>query len=167
MIEQRSPSGWNEERGQRLLSELDSRTKEEWVTAVEVAGLDQDGRAMVTVLVGLLARSRDRLPGIHLAPAIRVSYGDPMEFEWDREKAAHNLVKHGVSFHAAASVFGDPLAITYSDPDHSEDEDRFLTFGHSSEGNLLVVSHTDRGELTRIMSARRASRKERKLYEEG
>jgi len=94
-------------------------------------------------------------------------YRNPMEFEWDPEKAARNLVKHGVSFPEAATVFGDPLAITYSDPDHSEDEDRFLTFGHSSEGHLLVVSHTDRGELTRIMSARRASRKERKLYEEG
>jgi uncharacterized DUF497 family protein len=66
-----------------------------------------------------------------------------------------------------ATAFGDPLAITYSDPDHSEDEDRFLTFGHSSAGNLLVVSHTDRGRRTRIISARRATRKERKLYEEG
>jgi uncharacterized DUF497 family protein len=75
--------------------------------------------------------------------------------------------KHGVAFPEAATVFGDPLAITYSDPDHSEDEDRFLTFGHSSEGHLLVVSHTDRGRRTRIISARRATRKERKLYEEG
>jgi uncharacterized DUF497 family protein len=55
-----------------------------------------------------------------------------MEFEWDPEKATHNLAKHGVAFPDAATVFGDPLAITYSDPDHSDDEDRFLTFGHSS-----------------------------------
>jgi len=90
-----------------------------------------------------------------------------MEFEWEPEKAARNLAKHGVSFHEAGTVFGDPLAITFSDPDHSEEEDCFLTFGHSSEGHLLVVSHTDRGEFTRIISARRATRKERKLYEEG
>jgi uncharacterized protein len=90
-----------------------------------------------------------------------------MDFEWDPEKAAANLAKHGVAFPEAATVFGDPLAITYSDPDHSDDEDRFLTFGHSSEGHLLIVSHTDRGRHTRIISARRATRKERKLYEEG
>ena len=74
---------------------------------------------------------------------------------------------HGVSFHEAATVFGDPLAITYDDPDHSEDEDRFLTFGHSALGRLLVVSHTDREDRTRIISARTATRKERKQYEEG
>lgn len=90
-----------------------------------------------------------------------------MEFEWDPEKAVRNLAKHGVSFHEAASVFADPMAITYPDPDHSDDEERFLTFGHSNEGRLLVVSHTDRGERTRIISARRATRRERKIYEEG
>jgi uncharacterized DUF497 family protein len=89
-----------------------------------------------------------------------------MEFEWDPEKAAINLAKHGVTFPDAATVFGDPQAITYSDPDHSDDEDRFLTFGHSSDGHLLIISHTDRDDRTRIISARRATRKERKLYEE-
>ena len=89
-----------------------------------------------------------------------------MEFEWAPEKATSNLAKHGVAFPEAATVFGDPLAITYSDPDHSEDEDRFLTFGHSCEGHLLVVSHTDRGIRARMISARRVTRKERKLYEE-
>lgn len=89
-----------------------------------------------------------------------------MEFEWDTDKAARNRDKHGVSFEEAATVFGDPLAITYDDPDHSDVEDRYLTFGHSSQGILLVVSHTDRDERTRIISARRASRKERKQYEE-
>jgi uncharacterized protein len=107
------------------------------------------------------------LPGFALARSVGSGYADLMEFEWDPEKAAANLAKHGVAFPEAATVFGDPLAITYSDPDHSDDEDRFLTFGHSSEGHLLVVSHTDRGERTRIISARRATRKERKLYEEG
>ena len=90
-----------------------------------------------------------------------------MEFEWDPDKAARNLAKHGVSFQEAATVFGDPLAMTYGDPDHSEDEDRFLTFGHSSAGRLLVVSHTDRDDRTRIISARTATRKERMQYEEG
>jgi uncharacterized DUF497 family protein len=92
-----------------------------------------------------------------------------MDFEWDPAKAASNLAKHKVSFHEAATVFGDPAAITFSDPDQSEDEDRFLTFGHSVGGHLVlvVVSHTDRGDRTRIISARRAIRKERKLYEEG
>jgi uncharacterized DUF497 family protein len=90
-----------------------------------------------------------------------------MEFEWDPDKAARHLAKHGVPFAEAATVFGDPLAVTYFDPDHSDEEDRFLTFGHSSEGHLLVVSHTDRDDRTRIISARRATRKERKQYEEG
>ncbi len=86
------------------------------------------------------------------------------EFEWD--KAARNLDKHGISFHDAATVFGDPLAITYYDPAHSDDEDRYLTFGHASDGKLLVVFHTDRGNKTRIISARPATRKERKQYEQ-
>lgn len=90
-----------------------------------------------------------------------------MEFEWDPDKAHRNLAKHGVSFKEAATVFGDPLAMTYYDPDHSEEEDRFLTFGHSSEGHFLVVSHTDRGDSTRIISARKATRKERRQYEKG
>lgn len=90
-----------------------------------------------------------------------------MEFEWDPEKAARNEAKHGLSFPEAATVLGDPQAITYDDPDHSDEEDRFLTFGHSSEGRLIVVAHTDREGRTRIISARPATRRERKLYEEG
>jgi uncharacterized DUF497 family protein len=77
-----------------------------------------------------------------LLPAFKM---EPMEFEWDSEKAARNLAKHGVSFHEAGTVFGDPVAITYFDPDHSNEEDRFLT-GHSSEGRLACVSHTDRDD---------------------
>jgi Uncharacterized protein conserved in bacteria len=90
-----------------------------------------------------------------------------MEFEWDADKAASNLAKHGVSFDEAATVFGDPLAMTYFDPDHSDDEDRFITFGFSVNGDVLVVSHIDRDDKTRIISARRATRSERKSYEHG
>jgi uncharacterized DUF497 family protein len=90
-----------------------------------------------------------------------------MEFEWDPDKAEGNLAKHGVSFAEAATVFGDPYAVTYFDPDHSEEEDRFLTFGESASGHILVVSHCDRDNHTRIIHARRATRKERKQHEEG
>jgi uncharacterized DUF497 family protein len=90
-----------------------------------------------------------------------------MEFEWDPAKAERNEVKHGVGFFEAATVFADPLAISWHDPDHSEVEDRFITFGFSNEGRLLVVAPTDRENLTRIISARPATRRERKLYEEG
>jgi hypothetical protein len=89
-----------------------------------------------------------------------------MEFEWDPSKAARNLAKHGISFYEASVVFGDPLAFTYDDPDHSRDEQRFLTFGHSSDGQLMVVAHTNRSDRIRIISARRANRRERKAYEE-
>ena len=90
-----------------------------------------------------------------------------MEFEWDLEKAELNLRKHRVSFEEAASVFGDPLAITFNDPDHSTGEKRSLTFGLSKEGRLLVVSHTGRKAKMRLISARRVTRHERKIYEEG
>jgi hypothetical protein len=90
-----------------------------------------------------------------------------MEFEWDKDKAAANLRKHGFSFKEASSVFGDPLAITFQDPAHSVGEHRFLTFGVSLNGLLLVVSSVDRGKRTRIISARQATRAERKIYEEG
>ncbi len=88
-----------------------------------------------------------------------------MQFEWDREKAAANLRKHRVSFDEAATVFYDPLAATFDDPDHSTQERRFLTIGYSSRGQLLVVSHTERGGALRIISARLASAKERKRHE--
>ena len=92
---------------------------------------------------------------------------DSMDFEWDAAKAETNLVKHGVSFKEAATVFGDPFAMTYTDPDHSDEEDRYITFGQSGSGRFLMVSHTDREDRTRIISARKMSRKERKQYEEG
>lgn len=90
-----------------------------------------------------------------------------MKFEWDPAKSEVNLKKHGISFHEASTVFGDPLALTFNDPDHSSGEQRFLTFGLASMGNLLVVVHTERRKTTRIISARRATRQERKIYEDG
>ena len=90
-----------------------------------------------------------------------------MEFEWDAPKAATNLKKHGVSFDEAASVFLDQLAVSGPDPDHSVGESRYITFGMSSLGQLLAVSHTYRPGGIRIISARRVTRSERKIYEEG
>jgi uncharacterized DUF497 family protein len=90
-----------------------------------------------------------------------------VRFEWDPKKAAANLKKHGVTFQEAATVFGDPLAITFQDPDHSKDEERHLTFGLSLQKRLIVVSHTERGDRTRIISARPMDREERVIYEEG
>ena len=90
-----------------------------------------------------------------------------MQFEWDPEKAASNLRKHGVSFDEAATVFEDDLSLTGRDPDHSVGEIRLITFGLSSAGHLLVVSDAERGNRIRIISARPATRPERKLYEEG
>ena len=88
-----------------------------------------------------------------------------MEFEWDPAKATRNLAKHGVSFDEASTVFGDPLAGTIVDPRHSMDETRFVTIGYSTSRRLLVVAHVDRGEAVRIISARRATRRERIRYE--
>lgn len=88
-----------------------------------------------------------------------------MKFEWDPDKSDANLKKHGISFHEASTVFGDPLAITFNDPDHSIGEHRFLTFGHSRANRLMVVVHTERLGKTRIISARRATRQEREIYE--
>jgi uncharacterized DUF497 family protein len=90
-----------------------------------------------------------------------------MEFEWDPRKAEVNKRKHDVSFHEAATVFGDPLAITFIDPDHSIDEERDLTFGRSRFDWLLVISHADRKVRVRIISARLMTRQERRIYEEG
>lgn len=89
-----------------------------------------------------------------------------IQFQWDPAKARVNLRKHGVHFREAASVFRDPLGITIFDPDHSEEEDRFITFGFSSGGRLLMVAHTHRGERIRIISARELTREERMAYEE-
>jgi uncharacterized protein len=89
-----------------------------------------------------------------------------MRFEWDKEKAATNLAKHGVSFEEAATVFGDPLSDSFDDPDHSADEQRFLIVGTSDRGRMLIVAHTDDGAIVRIISAREPTAGERKSYEE-
>ena len=89
-----------------------------------------------------------------------------MIFEWDPAKARQNHRKHRVSFEEAATVFGDPLALTYPDPDHSASELRFITIGMSNAKRVLIVAHTDRGESIRITSARKTTRRERKYYEE-
>ena len=91
----------------------------------------------------------------------------PLQFEWDDNKARTNLAKHGVSFGEASTVFADPLSITIADPEHSQAEDRFILLGRSHRRLLLVVVHTERGDRIRLISARRASRNERKQYEEG
>lgn len=87
-------------------------------------------------------------------------------FEWDIEKAKVNLKKHDVSFNEAATVFNDPLSWTYPDPEHSIGEDRYLIIGQSDRGRLLMIAHTERGNTIRIISARKATRKERAVYED-
>ena len=88
-----------------------------------------------------------------------------MKFEWEEEKAASNLRKHGVSFEEASTAFADDLSLTGDDPDHSQGEHRLVLFDVSSAGLLLVVSHTERAGHIRIVSARTAIRSERKFYE--
>ncbi len=90
-----------------------------------------------------------------------------MQFEWDSAKAAENLSKHGVSFEEAATIFRDALSATGPDPDHSVGEERFVTFGVSTSGRLLIVGHTEHGDIIRIITARLATSGERKIYEEG
>ncbi|SRR6266545_453903 len=89
-----------------------------------------------------------------------------LRFEWDELKAHRNLKKHGVSFDDAATVLEDQLAVSVSDPDHSDDEQRYVVIGLSADGELLVVVYTERGNTIRIISGRSATKRERKLYEE-
>ena len=90
-----------------------------------------------------------------------------LDFEWDEDKAAANLKKHKISFEEAKTVFADPYAITIDDPKHSVDEDRFIDTGTSADGKTLVVSYTERERKIRLISCRKATRTERKIYEEG
>ena len=87
------------------------------------------------------------------------------EFEWDDEKAISNLKKHGVSFEEGATIFNDPLIASISDPDHSKEEERYVSIGISVQGRLLVVVHTEREERIRLISCRKATGTERKAYE--
>jgi uncharacterized DUF497 family protein len=87
-------------------------------------------------------------------------------YEWDPKKAKANLREHGVAFEDAASVFLDPLAVTYPDPEHSSEESREITIGHSAKLGVIFLSHTQRGDRIRIIGARKVTRRERKQYEE-
>ncbi len=89
-----------------------------------------------------------------------------LQFEWDPNKAARNIEKHQVSFDEAATVFDDPMFITVIDEEHSIDEERYITIGWSKYGRLLLVAHTEREERIRIISARKATRKEEQFYAE-
>jgi uncharacterized DUF497 family protein len=91
----------------------------------------------------------------------------PIKFEWDVRKARQNLRKHGIGFDEATTVFADALSITIPDPDHSEDEERWVTMGLSNRHRLLVVVHIEEEEIIRIISARPGNRLERRKYEEG
>lgn len=90
-----------------------------------------------------------------------------MNFEWDENKAASNLKKHGVSFDEAKTVFDDPLYIDFYDPDHSDGEDRYIMMGMSLQNRLLLVAYTERGDAIRLISARETTQTEQKLYEQG
>lgn len=90
-----------------------------------------------------------------------------MQFEWNENKAASNLLKHGVTFEEAKNVFDDPLYVDFYDPDHSESEERYLIIGESNQGRLLIVSYTEKGNSIRLISAREVTRAEREAYEEG
>lgn len=90
-----------------------------------------------------------------------------MVFEWDTNKEATNLAKHGISFDEAKTIFDDPLYVDFYDPDHSDDEHRYIMIGMSSQNRLLLVVYTERGDVVRLISAREATRGERKAYEQG
>lgn len=88
------------------------------------------------------------------------------KFEWDEQKAKANIQKHGVSFDEAVTVFADEMALTFADTDHFESEDRSRTYGISNKGRLIVVVHTERRNHVRIISARKATRYEKNIYNE-
>jgi uncharacterized protein len=101
-------------------------------------------------------------------PAVKGEIGRSnliMLFEWDPEKARENLRKHGISFDEASTTFYDPLSATFDDPDHSEGEHRLITVGLSSQNRLLVIAHTERGNVVRIINARLATAHERRKHE--
>jgi uncharacterized DUF497 family protein len=128
---------------------------------IKTSGFDHD----------LAVRDSDKMSGVRRLAVVLARLSGPAYYCCDgnrmgpRQSRAKSRQARRV-FQEAATVFGDPLAVTYFDPDHSTEEDRYLTFGSSVEGKLLVVSHTDREDRTRIISARRATRNERKAYEE-
>ncbi len=90
-----------------------------------------------------------------------------MNFKWNPQKAETNLKKHAISFEEAKTVFDDPLYVDFYDPDHSDNEHRYLIIGRSNKGELLIVSYTELNNTLRLISARKATRKEQKVYENG
>jgi uncharacterized protein len=90
-----------------------------------------------------------------------------MKFQWDERKAEKNQLKHRVTFEEAKTVFEDPLYVDFYDPDHSQDEERYLVIGESRQKRLLIVSYTERKNSIRLISAREVTRTERQIYEEG
>lgn len=90
-----------------------------------------------------------------------------VEFDWDPNKARNNYAKHNVTFHEASTVFADPFSLTFYDQFHSNDESRYITIGESKQKRLLIISHTDRGQRIRIISARKTTQRERRIYEDG
>lgn len=89
-----------------------------------------------------------------------------LTFEWDEVKATNNLTKHGISFEEAKTIFNDPLSISIPDPDHSADEMRYIDIGMSANGRLLVVVYTERGQNIRLISSRKVTRREQRVYEQ-
>ncbi len=90
-----------------------------------------------------------------------------LTFEWDEDKAKTNFRKHKVTFEEAKSVFNDPLLLTFPDPDHSDDEERYLNIGMSLKRRVLIVVHTERYQTIRLISSRKATRSQRRAYKEG
>ncbi len=89
-----------------------------------------------------------------------------LSFEWNENKAKENIKKHKISFEEAKTVFNDPFLLTFPDPDHSKTEDRYINIGRSSKGRVITVIHTDRVARIRLISCRRATSREREVYEE-
>jgi uncharacterized DUF497 family protein len=126
------------------------------------------GFVAVTTVLPMLDRSSHLGRGIfrEFLDAVVYSRRMNMRFEWDEGRAGQNVEKHGVSFQEAAIVFGDPLSLTIDDPSHSQEEQRFVTAGESAGREPLVVIHADREDAIRIISARKATRRERGDYEQ-
>jgi hypothetical protein len=116
---------------------------------------------------GWAARGELEALAAHLRGKLAACYTSLMKFDWDPVKAAENLLNHKVSFEEAQSIFGDPLATTIADPDHSVGEERFLTTGLSLQQRLLIVWHTEEEGTIRIIGAREVTAHERRVYESG
>jgi uncharacterized protein len=134
-------------------------------------GKGSDGRRKRSTSEGVGLPSPSPPKAVETPPSeeqlMRTPPANSIVFEWDEKKAQINLKKHGISFEEARTIFGDPRTLTVFDRLHSQEEDRSITLGMSTEGHVLVVVHTDRGRKIRLISARRASPGERRAYEKG